>query len=145
MESDRERLAKRLFRAYWQESKDVASLSVIKDVVRQMSLEEPSDVMLNQASESLRQTTQQVVDWGAPGVPFFAVFASEQDKTPVASYFGQDRIILLELTLIQSIIVSDPLLCKEVYRMWERKQVQWDGVPRTLIFYLVMSLFWFHF
>ena len=112
-ESDRPRLSKALFNAYWAERKDVSSSSVMIDVVRRSGLRKAEDVVKAiedgsfegaSSRQELETATDLVVQRGSPGVPaFWCADEIWSDKTQNRRrgrlYWGQDRMHFVEAVL----------------------------------------------
>ncbi|MEM7467531.1 MAG: 2-hydroxychromene-2-carboxylate isomerase [Pseudomonadota bacterium] len=83
--------ARAVFQSYWGELQDISDLSVLKDIVAQVGLDNSvffEKIETAEYKQKLRDTTQELADRGGFGSP--TLFLNGDDM-----YFGNDRVELI--------------------------------------------------
>lgn len=87
-------VAERLYKAYWQEDKDVSSTDFLTSVMKEFNIS-----LSEQAKEAAKKKLKDNTTWassnGAFGVPTFFIIDNKGDIVGERFYFGQDRMFFL--------------------------------------------------
>ena len=83
--------SRRVFEAYWGEDRDISRDDVLRDIVRDVGLDQDeffSKIAAGEYKERLRSNTQELIERGGFGSP--TIFVDGE------MFFGNDRLVLVE-------------------------------------------------